>query len=69
MNRFKKKDKVLVYCQDHLYSSSILDNKIEDGKQLYRVHYNGWKPTHDEWVPEAKVLAGIMVNCYNFLRN
>ena len=60
--KFEVKDKVLAYHNGQLYHASVKDVKVEANETVqYFIHYNLFKATWDEWLPEDKVIAGSFV--------
>jgi len=55
MAKYDKEDKVL--CKHGLctYQAKILDVEQANGTFRYFVHYQGWNPKWDEWVPDDRV--------------
>ncbi|CAO1636171.1 unnamed protein product [Sympodiomycopsis kandeliae] len=62
---FQANEKVLCYHGPLIYQAKILKAEIWTGQDPseggftgphYFVHYQGWKATWDEWVPESRVL-------------
>jgi len=57
---FDEGEKVLCYHHGLLYEAKVLKLDTDKGagpsQVQYFVHYNGWKKTWDEWVPESQLL-------------
>lgn len=61
---YSEGEKVLCFHGPLIYSAKVLkaekwtgdDNVRGDVGPFYQVHYDGWKKTWDEWVPEARLL-------------
>ncbi|KAN0065926.1 Esa1p-associated factor [Thecaphora frezii] len=61
---YSESEKVLCYHGPLIYSAKILkaekwtgdDNATHQVGPHYLVHYDGWKKTWDEWVPESRLL-------------
>eukprot|EP00128_Syssomonas_multiformis_P016095 Colp12_sorted_trinity150504_noHs@24346 len=59
--KFADGERVFCYHGPLLYEAKCLKAELKDvgnGKKepRYQIHYNGWKKSYDEWVPEDRVL-------------
>ncbi|KAI9244888.1 MRG-domain-containing protein [Sporodiniella umbellata] len=56
---FEENERVLCFQGPIVYDAKVLKRKWiedEDENLYYYVHYQGWKNTWDEWVPETRIL-------------
>ncbi len=62
---FKPDDNVLAYHGPLIYEASVRESVAKDAPdakgtsskiKLYLIHYQGWNPHWDEWVPESRLL-------------
>ncbi|KAJ3179343.1 Esa1p-associated factor [Geranomyces variabilis] len=59
---FDVSEKVLCFHGPLLYEARIIDREVREAQgtneagPYYKVHYQGWKRTWDEWVPETRIL-------------
>eukprot|EP01147_Barroeca_monosierra_P007404 gene7404-9763_t len=57
-----KGENVLCFHGPSIYNAKILDERTTlDGTPIYKVHYQGWKKSHDEWVDVCRVLKSTTI--------
>jgi RNA binding activity-knot of a chromodomain len=53
-------DRLKVYYRGSSdYEAKVLDITVQDGKQMYRVHYKGWNARYDEWIHRESIAENL----------
>eukprot|EP01096_Ripella_sp_DP13-Kostka_P016674 TRINITY_DN8209_c0_g1_i1.p1 TRINITY_DN8209_c0_g1~~TRINITY_DN8209_c0_g1_i1.p1 ORF type:complete len:314 (-),score=141.56 TRINITY_DN8209_c0_g1_i1:14-826(-) len=54
--QFESGEVIYAYHQGLIYEAKILEMDVKGGRQMYYIHYKGWKDKWNEWVDDTRIL-------------
>lgn len=62
--RSKKTEKSKLEKNQEYEVLKIIDDKLENGKKLYRIRWKGWSSSDDTWEPKASLSCPEIIKAY-----